>query len=169
MLCDILVVHLQWVLEIEGSHIEHVFCWRPHTDKLSMKVSFHSCIRCFCTLECYKYAVHQNCCMFFWIPCIIFLSMPISSEWSLPFRFSNQNFVYISHLSLACYIPPLSHPLWLHHLDNIWWRIQAVKLLIMHSYPASCHFLIGTNVLLSTLFSAPTHKVYCLICTFTLS
>jgi hypothetical protein len=26
-----------------------VFTWRPHACKLSMKVSFHSCIICFCT------------------------------------------------------------------------------------------------------------------------
>jgi hypothetical protein len=33
------------------------------------------------------------------------LSIPKSSEWSLTFRFSNQNFVFISHPPHACYIP----------------------------------------------------------------
>jgi hypothetical protein len=37
---------------------------------------------------------------------IIFLSIPIPSEWSNPFRFSEQNSVPISHLSHACYMPP---------------------------------------------------------------
>jgi len=36
---------------------------------------------------------------------IIFLSMPGSSEWSIHFRFSNQNFVLIFHPSHTCYIP----------------------------------------------------------------
>jgi len=30
--------------------------------------------------------------------------MPRSSEWSLPFRFYNQNIMYMSHLSHACYV-----------------------------------------------------------------
>jgi hypothetical protein len=37
------VVRLQRVHEVEGSHIEHVFTWRPHVHELSMKVTFHSC------------------------------------------------------------------------------------------------------------------------------
>jgi hypothetical protein len=41
---------------------------------------------------------------------IIFSPMPRSSKWSHPFRFSDQNFVYISHLSHACYMPYPSHP-----------------------------------------------------------
>jgi len=65
------VVHLQQVHKVKGSHIEHVFTWRPHAHKLSMKVSFHSCIICFCTLENYTYTVPQNCCVFFWIPSIL--------------------------------------------------------------------------------------------------
>jgi len=52
------------------THAEHVFKWRPHTQKPSMKVGFHLCIICFCTTENYKYTLHQNCCMFFWISCI---------------------------------------------------------------------------------------------------
>jgi hypothetical protein len=32
----------------------------------------------------------------------MFPSMPRSSEWSLPFRFSDQNIACISHLSHAC-------------------------------------------------------------------
>jgi len=40
---------------------------------------------------------------------IIFLSTPRSSKWSLPFKFSDQNFVLISHLFIACYMPRLSY------------------------------------------------------------
>jgi len=36
---------------------------------------------------------------------IIFPSMSRSSEWSLSFRFSDQNFVCISHICHLCYIP----------------------------------------------------------------
>jgi len=39
---------------------------------------------------------------------IILPSTPMSSEWSLPFRFSGENCV--RHLSRACYIPHPSHP-----------------------------------------------------------
>jgi hypothetical protein len=38
--------------------------------------------------------------------------MPRSSTWSLPFRFSNQNFVHISHHSCACYMSYPSHSPW---------------------------------------------------------
>jgi hypothetical protein len=37
--------------------------------------------------------------------------MPTSSKWSLPFRFSNQNFVHISHLRQVHYMPHPSYPL----------------------------------------------------------
>jgi len=35
---------------------------------------------------------------------------PFYSEWSLPFRFSGQNFLTIFHFSHACYMPHSSHP-----------------------------------------------------------
>jgi len=41
---------------------------------------------------------------------IILPFIPRTSEWSLPFRFSDQNVVCISHLSHACYMLSLSHP-----------------------------------------------------------
>jgi hypothetical protein len=38
--------------------------------------------------------------------------------------------------------------------NNILWSVQVIKLLIMQFSPASCHFfLLGPNILLSTLFS----------------
>jgi hypothetical protein len=65
---------------------------------------------------------------------------PRSSEWSLPRRVSDQDVVYISHLSRACYMPRPSHHPWLDHL-NIWRSVQLTKLLIMQSSPASSDFL----------------------------
>jgi hypothetical protein len=38
------------------------------------------------------------------------LFTPTSCKWCLPFRFSNQNFVYISHLPHASYMFRASHP-----------------------------------------------------------
>jgi hypothetical protein len=79
--------------------------------------------------------------------------MPTSSEWSLTFRFSNQNTVCISHPSSACYMPSPSHPPLFYHHNNIWGSTHAVKLLIMHSSLTLHHFFPGPNYLLSTLFS----------------
>jgi predicted transporter len=50
------------------------------------------------------------------------------SSWSLPFKFSNQNFVFISHLSRMLLAPPIS---------------TSHKLIA----------LLGTNILLTILFS----------------
>jgi hypothetical protein len=38
-----------------------------HMQTNSMKVSFRLCIISFCTPENYKYTIHQNCCMFFFM------------------------------------------------------------------------------------------------------
>jgi len=46
-------------------------------------------------------------------------------------------------------------PIHLIYPNNIWWSVQVMMLLIMQSSPASCHFLLGPNILLSTLFSNP--------------
>jgi hypothetical protein len=42
----------------------------------------------------------------------------LCSEWSLPFRLSNQNFVRISHLPNAHHVPRPSHTLWCDHINN---------------------------------------------------
>jgi len=49
------------------------------------------------------------------------------------------NFVSISHLSNASYMPRPSCSPWFDHLSNIWWGVQIMKLLIMQSSPASHH------------------------------
>jgi hypothetical protein len=77
--------------------------------------------------------------------------MPRSSEWSLPFRFTNKNILCISSLSHACYMSRPSRPPWFGHPNNTWWSVQVVKLLIMQSYPASRHFLRGPNFFLRIL------------------
>jgi hypothetical protein len=83
----------------------------------------------------------------------IFPSTPRSSEWSFPFRFSNQHFICISHLSYACYIPRPSL------LESITLTVfgQAYKLrsssfCVLIQPPATSSPLCP-NILLSTLFS----------------
>jgi hypothetical protein len=68
------------------------------------------------------------------------LSILRSSQWSLPFWFSDQNLVCISHLTHACYMPCPPHPPWLDHPNNSWWSVLDTKLL--QSSPASHHFLL---------------------------
>jgi len=72
---------------------------------------------------------------------IIVLCTPRSSKRSLPFRFSNQNIICISHFSHPCYMPRPSHPPRLDNPNNIWWSAQVRKLLIKQSFPISRHFL----------------------------
>jgi len=71
---------------------------------------------------------------------IIIPSMLRSSEWSLSFRFSDQNYVHICHPPcMLCACP--SHPLWCDYPNNIWWSVKIMKLLSMHSSSAFHHFL----------------------------
>jgi hypothetical protein len=72
--------------------------------------------------------------------------MSWSSESSLPFLFE-----VLYNFSHACYMSHSSHPPWFDHLDNIWWSVRVMKLLIVEPSAASC--LLGPNVLFSTLFS----------------
>jgi hypothetical protein len=55
------------------------------------------------TFPSYFYEIRSN---------IILTSTPRSSEWSLPFRFHDQNFVCTSHLTHAYHMPHSSHPPW---------------------------------------------------------
>jgi hypothetical protein len=62
---------------------------------------------------------------------IIFSFTPRSPKCGMHFKLSNSNFLCISHLSHACYIPrPFYFP-WLDRHNNIWWSVQVMKLLIM--------------------------------------
>lgn len=46
------------------------------------------------------------------------------SNWPLPSKFSTWNLIYISPLSLVCYMPRSSHSHLLNHPNNIQWKIQ---------------------------------------------
>jgi hypothetical protein len=67
-----------------------------------------------CNFPPYIPKIHSN---------IIFPSMPRSSQWSLPFRPSNQNTVCTSHLSHACYKACPSHP---PRFDCNWMLLHSV-------------------------------------------
>jgi hypothetical protein len=80
---------------------------------------------------------------------IIFSSTPMSSEWSLTFRLSDENFVRIFHCPMRAAFPP--HLILLYLVTNIWWRVQIVKFTLQ-----SCHFIaltMGPDIPLNTLFS----------------
>jgi hypothetical protein len=72
------------------------------------------------TLQNYFNKTHFN---------IILPSMLRSSEWSLPFSVSSQNFIRIPQLPHARYMPRPFHPPWFDH-PRIWWRVQRKKLTI---------------------------------------
>jgi hypothetical protein len=103
------------------------------------------------TLPPYFSKIHSN---------IILPSTLKYSEWSLSFWFSNQNFLCVSSLSHACYMPRPCHPTWFDHPNNIWWSLQVMKLLIMQPSPASRHFLLVTAMKTSHVYPStpPPHK-----------
>jgi hypothetical protein len=57
--------------------------------------------------------------------------MPRSSQWSLTFGPPNQNPVNTSPLPHAWRMSRPPHPPWFNHPNNILWRIQVMKLIIM--------------------------------------
>jgi hypothetical protein len=59
--------------------------------------------------------------------------MSRASEWSLPFRFSGQDSVRISHLSCACYMTRPSHPPWINHK----WPSRSSIDILPHHYMLS--------------------------------
>jgi len=63
-------------------------------------------------------------------------SMPKSSKWSLPFTFSDQNFVCTSHLCSEWSMHCPYHSLWFDHPNNIWRSTQVMELFIMQFYPS---------------------------------
>jgi len=52
-----------------------------------------------------------------------------------PFRFSDYNFLCISHVTHMSYMPCLSHLPQSDHPNYIWWRVQIMKLLITQLSP----------------------------------
>jgi hypothetical protein len=63
------------------------------------------------------------------------------SKLFVPFRFSDQNYLNISHVSHLRYMSFLSHPPRIYRLYNFWWHVQIMKLLTMLFSLSSCHFL----------------------------
>jgi hypothetical protein len=65
-----------------------------------------------------------------------------SSEMPSPYSFSNQKSLYIFHLPRVGYMSsPPSHPTQFYHLNNIWWSLQVMKLLITKLSLFYCHFI----------------------------
>jgi hypothetical protein len=85
---------------------------------------------------------------------IILPSTPRSSEWSLSFSLSNQNFVRICHLPIRSTHPVHLILCWFDHLiilgkEYILWG----SLLCNFLQPFVTLSLVGANILLSTVFS----------------
>ena len=81
-------------------------------------------------------------------------STPGSPKWSLSLRFPHQNFVYASPLPHSRYMPRPSHSSRFVHLNNIWYGLQLLKLLIMnllHFHVSSS--LLSQIIVFNTLFS----------------
>jgi hypothetical protein len=62
---------------------------------------------------------------------VILPPTPRSSQRSLTFGLPNQNPVNTSPLPHACHTSRPPHPPWFNHPNNIRWRIQAMKFIIM--------------------------------------
>jgi hypothetical protein len=63
---------------------------------------------------------------------VILPPTPRSSQWSLPFGPPNQNPLNTSPLPHACHMFCPLHPPWFNYPNNIWWRIQVMKFIIMY-------------------------------------
>jgi len=63
-----------------------------------------------------------------------------SIKWSRSLKFPNQNPVCTSPAPHSLHMPKPSHASWFDHLNNIWWGVQIIKLLIMWSSPPPAYF-----------------------------
>ena len=61
---------------------------------------------------------------------MILPSMPESSKRSLSLRFPLQNPVCSTRLPSTCSMSRPSPSPWFHYLNNIWWQVEIIKLLI---------------------------------------
>jgi len=71
---------------------------------------------------------------------IILPSSPRSSKWSLFLKVLHPYPVYASTLPHTCHMPRPSHSQF-YHLNNIRWRVQIIKLLIMLFSPLPFYFI----------------------------
>jgi hypothetical protein len=74
--------------------------------------------------------------------------MPGSSQWSLPFRFPNQDPVNTSPLPHPCHTSCPPHPPWYNHPNDIQWRIQIMKFIII----IWCNFLYALSLTILTSY-----------------
>jgi hypothetical protein len=68
---------------------------------------------------------------------VILLPTPRSSQRSLTFGPPNQNPVNTNPLLHACHMSSPPRSPWFNHPNNMWWRIQAVRFIIMQFPPWS--------------------------------
>jgi len=63
-------------------------------------------------------------------PCTLKTNLNMTSHICLgtqsAFRFLDQYFVCLSHLSHSCYMPRSSHRRWFDDSNNIWWSVQIM-------------------------------------------
>jgi hypothetical protein len=71
---------------------------------------------------------------------------------SVSYKFRHQNTIFFCHLPHTCHMPSLSHSPVFDHLNNIWWGVKIMKLLIMKFPPVSYNFL---PFQVQVTFSAP--------------
>jgi hypothetical protein len=83
---------------------------------------------------------------------IILLTMFRSVKWFIPFRCSDQNFLWLCNRSNSCYMSRLYHPFSCDSPNNICFRGKIMKLLIMYFSPIWCP--VSPNIFLITLFSS---------------
>jgi len=93
---------------------------------------------------------------------IILPFMPTSSDWSLPFSFSDHNFVYISRPSPTCYTPHPFHPPWLDKPNNILWSVHFINAykLNVKNYFLNFHFECRSKLLLMQFTTCLNQKPF---------
>ena len=88
-------------------------------------------------------AVHTLSSYFLNINFSIILPSVLWSEWSLTFRFSNQNPICIFVLSHMCHMPCLSHTPWFHHTNHTFVKhkdCEAPQWALFTSFLSHCPF-----------------------------
>jgi hypothetical protein len=77
---------------------------------------------------------------------VILPPTPRTSQWYLPFGPPNQNPVNTCPFPYACHLSLPLHPPWFNHPNNIRWRIQAMKFIIMQFSPLSVFLPFRSNL-----------------------
>jgi hypothetical protein len=73
----------------------------------------------------------------------IFPSTLRSFKWSSSFGSPYQNPVCTTPFPRTWHMPSLSHSSWFGNPYNILWKLQSIKIPVMHSSPLSCHLRRG--------------------------